>query len=635
MDLRRLSYFVVACQESSFATAAARLDITQSTLSGALKTLSDEFGAPLFEQVQRRLHPTSAGIWLYRSALLLLHAEEFSRNWIAHGPENQHSSHLIVDIRASFVLGRLAKAVSHAIQVFSAEHPDVFVQPCFSGMGQAPGQARSIAGSIGSERRSLLTVEARPHDAGRAHQDADVLTLLARDPWVVMQGVKARHHDRPWSSQPVPYTVPSLDADLIEQAVEATGGRSSGAIETSDEPATMLPRMIWQQPNHPFLIPRSLAADRPGVHVEAFEPSISCEFVAHHSSDDQHGKALAALIRDMLTMPEGIVSFRPVLSYRQMRYSRALLEFGSITAAARSLSLAQPALSEILQKLEQALGSHFFDRSREGLTPTAAGQRLASGSQVIIEAVRRITVQSASIAGADGGRIRIGVVPSEGRSSITAQSIARAVGAWRQRFPNIRLQMVQGSASELQNMIASGSIGLAITERTAPGMARFKLADHEPLAIIANPRFKILPPGPVRLADMIHLPLVLPTSNYGVRQILDAALMDAHLRMVPLLEINSMPIVLAMLREQAVCGVMPASSVQNQIAKGQLQSHPIVDPPLARPFYAFHSGQRELSEPEREFLKALRLEFARADDDRPAAAAGTGLPVAQPANGTV
>ena len=610
MDLRRLSYFVLACQEQSFAAAAAELNITQSTVSGGLKTLSDEFGAPLFELVQHRLHPTAAGIWLYRSALLLLHAEEFARNWIALGPDDQSAKHIVVDFRASFALGKLAKAVSRAIQVFTRDHPGIFVQPCFSGMDQTPGQARSIAGSLGAIKRSLLVIEARP-DGGPMPKDGERATVLAQDPWVVMRGSRLGMEEQTPASARTPYILPSLDAALIEQAIEATGGRAKGAIESSGEPATMLPRLIWEQPNHPFLIPRSLAAARPGLNVKPFEPPLVCQLVARHD-DDPDVTELAYLIGKELAEPERNICFRPILSYRQMRYSRALFEFGSITAAARSLAMAQPALSEGLQKLEQTLDCQFFHRSREGLAPTSAGRRLDSGSQIIIEAVRRITIQSASVAGADGGRLRIGISPSEGRTSITAQCIARAIGAWRIRFPTIRLQVLQGSASELQSMVASGTVGLAITERTAPGMARLKLADHEQLCVVANPRFDILPKGPVRLTDLMSLPLILPTLAYGLRQILDAAAMDAHLRLAPSLEVNSMPVVLAMLREQPYCSVMPASSVQTQINKGMLRAHPIVEPTLARQFYAFHSGQRDLSDPEREFLKALRIEFSNA-----------------------
>jgi DNA-binding transcriptional LysR family regulator len=118
----------------------------------------------------------------------------------------------------------------------------------------------------------------------------------------------------------------------------------------------------------------------------------------------------------------------------------------------------------------------------------------------------------------------------------------------------------------------------------------------------------------VQLADLMDLPLVLPTQAGGLRQILDAAALEAHLKLVPLLEVNSLPVVLAMIREQPLCTVLPVSSVQNQINSGALRSHPIVNPTLAQQFYAFHAGLRDLNEPEREFLKLLRSEFTRADN---------------------
>jgi len=615
MNLRRLSYFVSACQERSFAAAADRLGIRQSTLSGAMKTLAEEFGVSLFGQMRRRLHPTPAGIWLYRSALLLLHAEEFARNWIVRGPDDGSAAHLIVDIRASFVLGQLGKAVGRAIQRFTRDHPNIFVQPCFSGVGQVPGQARSIAGAIGAQRCSLMVVEARPAQAAPVPPDGNGdIELVGRDHWVTLQAARCRQCAKPRPSTSSSYLVPCLDQPLIDQLMAGVGGKS-GVVECRDEPASMLPRLIAQHPTETFLIPRSLAADRldqDDVEIRPFQLALHCELVARFDREDAIARGLADLIREELAAGDGTLSFDPVLSHRHMRYARALVECSSITAAARSLAIAQPALTEVLQKLEQTLDCRFFHRSREGLATTPAGNRLDSASQMLMEGVRRIYVQSASIAGTDGGRLKIGVSPFELHNGLTAICIARAIGAWRQSFPSIRLQVVQGSANALQEMVASGTVGFAITGRTAPGITRIKLAGQEPLSLIANPRFRLLPAGPVRLADLAGLALILPTPAYAERQILDAAALDAHIKLSPQMEINAMAILLAVLREQPCCSVLPASSVQALLGKGTFKSHLIVEPTVARQFYASHSGHRELSDAEREFLKALRLEFRRA-----------------------
>lgn len=611
MDLKRLSYFALACQEQGFAATAAELGITQSTLSGALKTLSEEIGAPLFEQVQRRLHPTPVGLWLFRSALPLLHAEAFARSWIGRGGDDQAPSHLLVDVRLSFALGRVAKAVSRAAQIFSEGRPDVFVEPCFSGIEADPDGARSIAGDVFSGPRPRLVIDAGPFDPDLKTGQAFGVTILGRDPWVVVRNARNRLVESV-TPDDGPYIVPGLGHGLVEQA------NAAAAIVVHDQPAGMLPRMVWENPEAAFLVPRSLAADRVGlesVDIRPLHPALFSQLAAFHDPDDHEAGALAQIIREELAAPEHNVHFRPVLTYRQMRYSRALFERGSITAAARSVSVAQPALTDGLQKLEQSLDRQLFLRSREGLTPTPAGHRLNSAAQLILEGARRIAVEGASVVGGAGGRLKIGVVPLSGHASILARCVTRAIAKWRERFPSVRLQVVEGANSALQALVASGAVGLAVTERTAPGMARFKLAESEPLSVVCGRKFALLPPGPVKLADLPPLPLVLPASTSGLRQILDAALLDAHLRIAPALEMDSLPMIQALLNEQPFCSVLPASAVQEQIDAGILVAHMIIDPVVERQFYAFHAGQRDLNEAERAFLKILRGEFSRLNQD--------------------
>jgi len=622
MDLRRLSYFVLACQEQSCAATAAKFRITQSTFSEALKLLTEETGAPLLEQVQRRMHPTPTGLWLFRSALPLLHAEEFFRNWVAQGPSEQKPAHLAVHVKASFGISRLTKAVSRAIQIFGQAHPHIFLEPCFVDPESTVDDAHSIAGAFGQDDRSLLIIEAAPYSERPLNNPATTLAL-AQDAWIVMRAARGGQPDRSPSSMGARYIAPALGRSLVQQLRDAAG-RAKIDVEFCEEAAGNLPRLILQQPDAAYLLPGYLVADRhrlANIDVRPFWPPLTAKLVARHHEGDAAAREFAEIVRNLLEpagelgSPEENVCFRPVLSYRQMRYSRALFESGTITAAARSLSMAQPALTDVLQKLEQALDSRFFHRSREGLIPTEAGQRLDAAAKVILEGARRIAVESASVVCAEGGRLKIGVVPAAAHTSAMPQCIARAIWLWRKRFPSIRIQVLQGSTGALQTMVSNGTIALAITERTVPGMARFKLADAEPLSLIANPRFNLLPPGPVLLADLMNLPLAVPTQEVGLRQILDAAVLDAHLKFTPVMEVNSIPLTLAMVREQPLCTVLPASAVQNQINSGALRSHMIIEPTLTRQFYAFHSGQRDLNKSEREFLELLRLEFMRADNN--------------------
>ena len=66
--------------------------------------------------------------------------------------------------------------------------------------------------------------------------------------------------------------------------------------------------------------------------------------------------------------------FFPMTS-RELEYIKTVADEKSISAAARKLYIAQPSLSQSLQRIEENLGAHLFNRTPSGLTLTYAGKR--------------------------------------------------------------------------------------------------------------------------------------------------------------------------------------------------------------------------------------------------------------------
>ena len=82
---------------------------------------------------------------------------------------------------------------------------------------------------------------------------------------------------------------------------------------------------------------------------------------------------------------------------RTLRYFITVLEAGSLSRAAGSLYIAQPALTAQIKKLEAELGAQLFDRSHAGVTPTPAGvqlyedaRRLLSDADAVRERIQRL-----------------------------------------------------------------------------------------------------------------------------------------------------------------------------------------------------------------------------------------------------
>lgn len=79
VELRHLEYFVAVAEERNFTRAAARLNIVQSAVSAAIKSLERELGAALLDRTSKRVALTDAGIALLPKARMTLDAARDAR----------------------------------------------------------------------------------------------------------------------------------------------------------------------------------------------------------------------------------------------------------------------------------------------------------------------------------------------------------------------------------------------------------------------------------------------------------------------------------------------------------------------------------------------------------------------------
>ncbi|MBW1601444.1 LysR family transcriptional regulator [Streptomyces sp. JJ66] len=93
------------------------------------------------------------------------------------------------------------------------------------------------------------------------------------------------------------------------------------------------------------------------------------------------------------------------LELRHLRVVRAVAEAGSLTKAASALGVAQPALSAQLKRVERMLGGQLFERSRQGVRPTALGELVLHRTRVVLPAVAALQEEAVRFA-RGGGQAR-------------------------------------------------------------------------------------------------------------------------------------------------------------------------------------------------------------------------------------
>jgi LysR family transcriptional regulator, nitrogen assimilation regulatory protein len=607
IEMRPLAYFAAACRAESLAHAAGELGIALSTLSTTMKTLEQDLGTRLFHRLNNSLYPTAAGRALLRAADPVLLAERFARHWTASS--RARLERVAVNIGLSFTIGGLGGAVRRAIALMMDERPDILVDVAWDDEKDIPRFSGLAADAFSTEpERVSITLG---HASGRS-------TALLQDRWVFACRLPARTKTRPTPEelQAGRLIVPQLAPALIEQADSYfTQNEISGVRFLTDHPGD-LPRLIDEYPDAVLFVPESLVSPRLGLlNVVAIPPTrpLAMEVVANEITPSATTGLFVRHLKKALQDEQSAHAERPLISLRQVHYFNMVHRLRRVSAAARGANISQPALSEQLQKLETSLGSKLYERHGDGLIPTKKGERFAMVAKLIEAATDRLSASIDEAAPMQGRAIAVGILPSVNQHGFLVNRITETLLEIQARHPGLKMTIREAPNGTLQDWVMRGLVGVAIVETALPHMPRLPLGSSEALAAVAHTRHRLLPPGPVTLATLLQQPLALPTNRFGLRRLLEAAAERHGLRLHPDMEIDALPMAIAMLHHLPVCTVLPPSAVRREVASGELAVHPIVEPTVSRQLFVIYSGDRSLSEPERNLVKSLRRKLSEQD----------------------
>jgi DNA-binding transcriptional LysR family regulator len=170
--------------------------------------------------------------------------------------------------------------------------------------------------------------------------------------------------------------------------------------------------------------------------------------------------------------------------------------------------------------------------------------------------------------------------------------------------------VVEAAATVLHRWVESGKISLGLVEAHVSRSVQLDLNSQDRLVVVSKTGRDMLAPGDVPLARLADLPLVLPSDTFGLRQLINRAAEEARVSIVPRIEVNSLAVVLAMVRRMPLATVMPETTVQPFVAEGAFQINTIVDPTIHRRLSIIFSTSRSLTEIERALVDTLRRHLA-------------------------
>lgn len=146
---------------------------------------------------------------------------------------------------------------------------------------------------------------------------------------------------------------------------------------------------------------------------------------------------------------------------RQLQYFLAVLDHGSVTAAAKASHISQSALSMALSQLESTFAEPLFVRTRsQKIAPTPAALRLAPHARSVLETMELAHAAVQEEKYLMRGLLRVGCL-----TTLSPSLMPALVKAFADRHPGITLRIVEGGAVEIQEMVRRGQLDVAFLYR--------------------------------------------------------------------------------------------------------------------------------------------------------------------------
>lgn len=198
------------------------------------------------------------------------------------------------------------------------------------------------------------------------------------------------------------------------------------------------------------------------------------------------------------------------LDLRRLRYIVEIARAESITTAAETLGLTQPALTRSLSEVESLLGTRLFHRLPRGMQVTETGSRFAARARQILSEVDDLVADVSHSPETVSGRLRLGITPSSwlpyARPALTALAV---------EYPGVKIEIVSGTVQELYPRLARGELTSILA--TSTYLKRWRELEVIPLiklkvACIVRANHPVTQIPCPKEADLLEYPLIMPSS---------------------------------------------------------------------------------------------------------------------------
>lgn len=295
---------------------------------------------------------------------------------------------------------------------------------------------------------------------------------------------------------------------------------------------------------------------------------------------------------------------RPVRwNLHRLRLFLTVARLGSYTAAARELSIAQPAVSHQVKALEGELGTHLFDRRGRGIELTSAGHVLVETCNDVFHRLDEGARALAELSVGARGTVDIAADTTSGIYVVPA-----ALGSFHRSHPRIDVTLHVENRNGVLRRLTERTCDLAVMA-DPPGAIGVEVAPFmlDRLVAIAAPDHPLRGQRSISLTTLTEERFLLREVGSGTRAATERLFARAGLRLEPVMELGSTGAIKQAVAAGLGISVVSRWAIDLELQVGRLTVLDVVGLPIERRWSIVSLGARRLTAAAgvcRDFLEA-------------------------------
>lgn len=276
----------------------------------------------------------------------------------------------------------------------------------------------------------------------------------------------------------------------------------------------------------------------------------------------------------------------------------------SITKAAQSLYVTQPAVTMQIKSLEQDLGLKLFRKYGKGIDLTDAGEVLFGYAERIFGIVKEMDHVMKGYANLTHGSLTMGTTPSFARHLMPG-----LLSRFQEEFPGVKVYLEVGSSQEIANHLLEFKYDLGIIARL-PYPSKLKAVPYskEEFCLVIPPRHRFAMRQEISLQELQNEPIIIRENGSGSRHAI-LSLLDAHgVKPSVLLEAGSFEFIKEYISNGRGISFLYKPEFQQEVKMGLLKFMPIKEGPILIQSDIVFPIDMELSPPAQAFLRLIQVD---------------------------